>query len=1220
MNGPAPGNPQPLRLFIVEDEALILMELEDRLSRLGYRVAGTATRGEDAIAALAGARADLILMDITLAGELSGIETAALIREKFGIPVVYLTAYSDEDTLSQAVATEPFGYILKPFQERELHATLQMAAYKHGLEKRLQEANDHLEYTVQERTAQLRASEARLQFLLSESPAVICTRCPVGEFATTYISDNVVELTGYPSDCFMDAPEFWTGHIHPDDRARVAAEMESLLDAGHLVQEYRFRHRDGTYRWIRDELRLANGRQGAPPEVVGSWIDVTERRLADEALKLLNADLDRQVEARTDELAASERLARAILDSLVAHVAVLDESGAIVTTNAAWMNFARANGARLDTVSVGADYLRVADGAEGSCGDGASFADGIRKVLGGKTSRFEMEYQSRTPDGLRRWYLARVTRFDALAGPRLVVSHEDITLVREAIGAIEESERKFRSIFDHSPHPIVVFEGPGGKLLEINDAGLRELGLKRAEVIHKTAAELQLWANDGERERYARILERDGAVKEMEVRLAIRHGRPRTVLLSSCVVQMGGETRLLAFLRDITERKLREEALSVLSAGVGHLGGVQFFERVALELARILDAEIGFVGHLVRPESLRMALVACCVDGYIQDLHEYDLAGTPCEGVLDARPLIVPERVQQLYPGDTALADLGAEAYAAVPLFDSTGRVLGHVGILSRRPMREQELILAILQLFAVRLSAEMERQTSERMFKDLVELSPDGILMVGQDGVIEQANRQAAAIFEYAQDALLGLGVEELMPENLRKGHEGMRRDFLATTVPRQMGAGRRNLLGRKRDGTIFPVDISLNPIATAGGRKVIATVRDISAHVKLEQHINRTQRLEAIGTLAGGISHDLNNALFPILMCGETLRMKYPDDQETLTLIMKSAERAAAMVRQLVNFARGAEGDRVLLEVGPLIAEMERIVRSTFPKNIEIAVHIPPSLPTLVGDPTQLHQVMLNFCVNARDAMPEGGTLTLEAAAAKLDGLAAEALPGARPGSYIAFSVSDTGSGIPPEVLGRIFDPFFTTKSPDMGTGLGLANVLSIARGHGGFVNVNSELGNGSTFSVYLPSEQKVSGTKSAGEGLVKFSGSGERILVVDDEEMIRYVVESVLLRHGFHVETAVDGREALARLLGDARPWSAVITDLHMPGMDGLSLVRALREEESDCPVIISSGRLDPETARQLRLLGVECCLEKPFAEEVLLDALAVVLRRRKGAPIE
>ena len=394
-------------------------------------------------------------------------------------------------------------------------------------------------------------------------------------------------------------------------------------------------------------------------------------------------------------------------------------------------------------------------------------------------------------------------------------------------------------------------------------------------------------------------------------------------------------------------------------------------------------------------------------------------------------------------------------------------------------------------------------------------------------------------------------------------------------------------------------------------GAVRVVVSHENIT-QIKLRERQNlRAQRLESIGTLAGGVAHDLNNALAPVMMSLELLKEQYPRETELLDTLDASAKRGAEMVRQLLTFAKGAEGDHVLVEMEFLLREMQKIIRGTFPKNILLEVRCDPRLPKVRGDVTQLHQILLNLAVNARDAMPEGGTLTLEARCGEPDDAVSRDFPDARQGPFVLVRVSDTGTGIPPELVDRIFDPFFTTKAPDVGTGLGLSTVMGIVKGHRGFLTVETHLGQGTSFNVYLPAEYGESKAGASLEGEPVFRGKGEAILFVDDEIALRNVARAVLKKLGFEAVLAADGTEGLMRVAERWTDLRAVITDVHMPRMDGVAFVMALRRILPIIPVAVMSGRQDEAAKKVFSEMGVRAWLDKPFGEAQLADMLRCLL---------
>ena len=388
-----------------------------------------------------------------------------------------------------------------------------------------------------------------------------------------------------------------------------------------------------------------------------------------------------------------------------------------------------------------------------------------------------------------------------------------------------------------------------------------------------------------------------------------------------------------------------------------------------------------------------------------------------------------------------------------------------------------------------------------------------------------------------------------------------------------------------------------------------------DITEQKKLEAQALRSQRLESIGTLASGVAHDLNNILAPILLVSPLLKTDLPAEEKDalLSLVQASAERGANLVKQMVTFARGADGERVLIQPSHLIEEVAEIAGQTFPKSIALRTKYPKDLWMIEADPTQLQQVLLNLCVNARDAMPEGGMLRLTSENFNVDEHYASMMAGAHPGAHVLIQVTDNGKGIPRHVIDKIFDPFFTTKEVGKGTGLGLSTVIGIVRSYGGFINVYSEPGH-TSFKVFLPASHATtaSSERSSPDSAVVPNGHGEKILVVDDEPYIREAAETLLERWGYTPLLAEDGISALALFAQHPKEIDLVLTDLVMPVMDGFMLTRALRKLNPKQKIILSTGRNEDLDSPQIRSLGLNACLMKPHSREKLLSTLEETLR--------
>jgi len=401
---------------------------------------------------------------------------------------------------------------------------------------------------------------------------------------------------------------------------------------------------------------------------------------------------------------------------------------------------------------------------------------------------------------------------------------------------------------------------------------------------------------------------------------------------------------------------------------------------------------------------------------------------------------------------------------------------------------------------------------------------------------------------------------------------------------------------------------------------RSILVINTDVTERKRLESHFLRAQRMESIGTLVGGIAHDLGNLLVPILLGVKVLSQRHSSDEKTmrtLDMIRRSAQRGSDMVKQVLAFARGVEGERVHLNLEHVIQEVERITEETFPPGITVDIQVVDDLPMVTGDSTQLQQVLMNLCVNARDAMPSGGRLSVRVDEREIGEEAALATPDAEPGKYVRIRVGDTGNGIPPGVLDKVFEPFFTTKPSGKGTGLGLSTVYSIIKSHGGFVDVKSEQGRGTTFTVFIPtSKLKYVDTEDESAPVAQ-NGKGETILLVDDEAFILETASETLAEAGYNVLTAENGKDAYIIYQGRAGDIDVVVTDLMMADGDGFELIRSLRRLDKDVPLIAVSGMAANKSQEALNL-GANVFVSKPFTADKLLAAIHEILPTSKVQP--
>lgn len=505
------------------------------------------------------------------------------------------------------------------------------------------------------------------------------------------------------------------------------------------------------------------------------------------------------------------------------------------------------------------------------------------------------------------------------------------------------------------------------------------------------------------------------------------------------------------------------------------------------------------------------------------------------------------------------------------------------------------------------------ERKGTDEQLRKLsraVEQSPVSIVITNLQGEIEYVNPKFTQTCGYSAGEVFG------------KNSRILRSSDMSPSTYREMWdtiTGGREWRGefqsKKRNGELFWESASISPIRDQAGTVThfLVIKEDITEKKSLEQQFLRAQRMENLGTLASGVAHDLNNILAPILMSTDYLRAiaKSADDREVLKLLHDGACRGADIVRQLLIFGRGIEGERSELQVRTLLKETAKIMKETFPKNVTVETVFPPDLWTIRADPTQIHQVLLNLCINARDAMPWGGRLTLAAENRVLDNVVAGQIHGSTPGRNVVLSVTDTGSGIAPEILDQIFDPFFTTKKPGEGTGLGLSTVLGIVKGHGGCVQVQSREGDGTRFEIYLPALECDGSSKVCTRIHQTERAKGEFILLVDDEEAIRVAGRRMLENIGYRVITACNGVDGIVEYSKRRSDIRAVVTDMVMPVMDGAALIHVLRQISPELRIIGLSGLPAQPADSTGSRLPVDAFVSKPFEAARLTETLHGVL---------
>jgi PAS domain S-box-containing protein len=543
------------------------------------------------------------------------------------------------------------------------------------------------------------------------------------------------------------------------------------------------------------------------------------------------------------------------------------------------------------------------------------------------------------------------------------------------------------------------------------------------------------------------------------------------------------------------------------------------------------------------------------------------------------------------------------------------------------------------------------DRVRREAKFQQLLEAAPDAIVGVAVDGRITIVNAQAERLFGYQRSELLGQPIETLVPESARPRHPDLRHRYFADPRPRPMGSGAA-LRARRRDGSEFPAEISLSALETEGGLVVSAAIRDVSDRIeaqaerqrleaererlaasaereRLEAQLQQSQRLESLGQLAGGVAHDFNNLLAVMLnyagFVAEQIQeaadadpgSAWPQASRDLQQVLRAGRRATELTHQLLAFGRREVVRPRVLDLNVVIREVEQLLLRTLGEHIQLHTDLEPRLWAVLADPGQIEQVLVNLAVNARDAMPGGGTLTVHTGNQDLGAdEAARMRPPVPAGRYVRLRVADTGTGIPPDVLKRVFEPFFTTKAPGKGTGLGLATVYGIITQASGYAVLHSAVGAGTVVTALLPVTEELPATITVPAGPVRHQRGGETILVVEDEDALRAVTERILTRNGYHVLSAEGGPEALKIVQDATRHIDLLLTDVVMPHMHGRELAEHVREARPGLPVVYMSGYAQPFITGEGTLEPNTILITKPFTQPELLERLREALDARRS----
>ncbi len=834
-------------------------------------------------------------------------------------------------------------------------------------------------------------------------------------------------------------------------------------------------------------------------------------------------------------------------------------------------------------------------------GRGMDGADAAREILKGRdipviflTSHSEREMVSRT---------GRITNYGyVLKNSGEEVLFASITMafrLHDAHVALRESEEKYSKAFHVSPDSVNINRLSDGMYFAVNEGFTKLTGYTWTDVCGRSSMthDLNIWVDDGDRERLVDGLKKSGEFVGLEAQFRCKDGRIITGLMSARTLMIGGEQCLLSIVRDITDRKNAERAL--------------FASHAALD-------------SLVK--ALPQAVVVLDEDDRVRVWNPAAerIFGWTAREVIGEKYPIVPSHKMDEFRDSTERTFRGegvAEWETVRKRKDGTLVDVRISTALIPDAERDSSLRLAMI----TDITSWKKDQTQLRQLSRVVEQSGSSIVITDLEGNIEYVNPKFTRLTGYTLEEARGKN-----PRILKSGATPPEEYARLWEMIKSGAAWRGEFHNRKKNGDLYWESALISPIKDSNGvvTHYLALKDDITEKKEMELHIREMETMESLGTLAGGVAHDFNNILGIILGHVSLLEIRRNENsafEQSIRSINAAIQRGAGLVRQILTFARKTEVHPESIDVNRAILDLSRMIQETFPRTIDIVLDLGEDIPIISIDNTQLHQALLNLCINARDAMMErqdgrspGGKLTMRTLV--VDGAVLSSREGADSSlRYVEISVGDEGTGMTGATVQRIFEPFFTTKELGRGTGLGLSLVYGVVKTHGGVIDVDSRLGEGTVFRLYFPvSGGAASGEDQSPEGEATVDGRGEGVLIVEDEETLLDLLETTFQERGYRVFLASDGINGLAEYREHMNEISVVVTDFGLPKADGAALLRSLQSLNPAVKVVVASGFFEPHVRSELIKGGVRALVSKPYSLAEVLSVVRKVIDRMETPP--
>jgi len=1077
----------------------------------------------------------------------------------------------------------------------------------------------------------LRQSEARQALLLRNAPVAIVIHDADGRLLhTNEIAQQLLDLAEEEARGKQLDDEVW--QFLREDRTPMPVKeypVSRVLDQGAPVKNLVL----GLRRRVRHELRwvLVNANplfvDGAIAEIIVSFMDITERKQAEEELITYREHLEELVEERTGELEAEiierKQAAETAVSAKIFLDLVVDRSPFAMWISDKEGTVIRTNQSLRQTINLTDEAIL---GQYNVLKDKNLREQGVMPLVQAvfenfEPARFTIPWQASLA-GVAAFSGGRDLHIDVSMFPIVNARNEltnvvcqwvDITKQRQTTDALRVSEERFSKVFRSSPVGISITRLDDGKFIDVNDSFLEILGFTREEVTDHTTLELNLWADPDERTKIVRLLKEEGKIYNIELKFRRKSGKVGYSLTSAELLELDGVPCMLNLLNDITDRKLAEEKL------------LESEERLALVLE---GSQLGYwdwnlqTGEVQRNERWAEML------GYTlpeitfnvkqwTDLHHPDdreAAWKSIQDHLDGRtPAHRIEYRMRCKNGEYKwILD-----QASVVERDADGKPLRMSGThtdITERKLAEDQL----------------RRQTA--ILATMLNSPQETVALLDTDGNVLAINQNGAKRFDLSPEEMVGQNIYTLLPEPVSSQRKKLITDVMQTGQSAHFEDGRQNMhfmnsvyaVNEPQSGellgvVIFALDITNRKLMEEALRQSNLRLEKTLAELReTQEQMLHQERLAAVGQLAGGIAHDFNNIMAIITLYSEiTLSSSHltPPERERMATIHEQAWRASHLVQQILDFSRKAMLQMQPINFLSLLQDQVEMLKRILPEHIRIQLICEPDGEKYMvsADQTRMQQIISNLAINARDAMPHGGKLNIELKQVTIEPGQKTPMPDIEPGAWLQLTIADTGTGIQPEVLPHIFEPFYTTKEPGSGSGLGLAQVYGIVGQHGGHVDVKTEWGQGTTFTIYMP-VLTTNPLMPLAPGFTNIpQGHGEFVLVVEDNMALRETLSEILIGLNYRIGEAANGLEALALFAEMGDKIDLVLSDVIMPEMGGKDLFLTLKAMGQSVPVVLLSGHTLDESLDDLKEQGLAAWLTKPPSLESLAKALANALQK-------